>query len=238
MEKVKNLSLFFPAFNEAGNIKQTIQKALAVIDKVAKDYEIIIVDDGSIDGTDTVVKQLINGNKKIRLVSHKKNLGYGAALRTGFQRAKFELVVFNDGDGQFDFGEIKKFLEKIEKYDLVIGYRQKRVDSVLRTIIQFFLKIWVFLFFRIYYKDIDCGFKLFRKQALLQIMPLKSDGAMISTEILAKVKQKKLTLYQVPVSHYPRMAGKPTGANPKVILRAVKETIALKLNKIYNLKNL
>lgn len=227
-EKINSLSLFFPAFNEAGNIKRTIERALPVLKEIAKEFEIIVVDDGSVDGTETVVKELMKKEQRIKLVRHQKNLGYGAALISGFKNAKYELIAYNDGDGQFDFSEIKKFLEKIKSCDLIIGFRKKRADPPLRLILQFFLKIWALGFFGLKFKDIDCGFKLIKKEALEKIWPLKSQGAMISTEILYKAKKVGLKVGEVPVSHYPRKVGKQTGGNLRIILKAVKETIDLK----------
>lgn len=226
--KVKNLSLFFPAYNEAGNIKRTVEKATPVLKEVAYQYEIIVIDDGSIDGTDTVVRQLIRKNPALKLIRHEKNFGYGAALISGFKDSQYDLVVFNDGDGQFDFSEIKKFLPSIKNNDLVIGYRKKRADPFFRILIQFLLQIWALGFFGLKFKDIDCGFKLIKKEALKKIWPLKSQGAMISTEILYKAKKFGLKIGEVPVSHYPRKIGKQTGGNLRVILKAVKETIDLK----------
>lgn len=204
---------------------------MPVLREVAEKHEVIIVDDGSIDGTETVIEELIKQYPEVKLVSHQENLGYGAALISGFKNSKYDLVVFNDGDGQFDFSEIKLFLKKIKNYDLVIGFRRKRVDAPLRQILQFLLKIWVFGFFGFTVKDIDCGFKLFKKEALRKIMPFKSQGAMISTEILYKAKKKDLSICQLPVSHYPRFAGKQTGGNLKVIMTAIAETIKLKKEK-------
>lgn len=230
-EKVKSLSLFFPAYNEAGNIELTIKKALPVLEEAAEIYEIIVIDDGSIDGTDVVVEKIAKKNPKVRLVRHSQNLGYGAALISGFKNSKYDLVAFNDGDGQFDFKEINKFLLNYNDHDLVIGYRLKRVDPILRRFLQFLLKIWALGLFGLTVRDIDCGFKLFKKEALNKIMPFYSQGAMISTEILYQAKKNNLKIYEVPVSHYPRKVGKQTGGDINVIIKAIIETYNLKKPK-------
>ena len=227
MNKISELSIFFPFWNEGKNIEAVVKKAIVVADKVAKKWEIIMVDDGSSDNTAEIAKKLETKHLSLRLVSHQPNRGYGAALKEGFESARYEYVVFNDGDGQFDFAEVEKFLEKIKDADMVIGHRKKRVDNPFRHLLMNLLKLWDFVLFGFYFKDIDCGFKLFRREALLKIMPLKSEGAMITTEILAKAKKAKLKIEQVEVNHYPRMYGDQSGGNLRVILRAVKESLLL-----------
>ena len=135
--------------------------------------------------------------------------------------------MFTDGDGQFDFSQVNKFLKKIEKSDIVIGYRRKRFDNPIRHILMNLLKIWDLVFFGFLYRDIDCGFKMFKKDALKKILPFKSEGAMITTEILAKAKREKLKISQVEVTHYPRIYGDQSGGNLRVIMRAIRESFAL-----------
>lgn len=227
MIKVSELSIFFPFWNEGKNIETVIRKAIPVAHKVAKNWEIIIIDDGSSDNTLTIAKKLARSNSRIKVVQNIKNGGYGAALKSGFKNARYELIVFTDGDNQFDFSQVTKFLEKIKGADIVIGYRRKRLDHPFRHILMNLLKVWDFIFFGFYYRDIDCGFKLFKKEAIEKIMPLRSEGAMITTEILAKAKRKRLKIEQVKVNHYPRIYGNQSGGNLRVILRAVRESLSL-----------
>ncbi|MGA2911248.1 MAG: glycosyltransferase family 2 protein [Candidatus Levyibacteriota bacterium] len=227
MHKVSELSIFFPFWNEQENIEAVIQKAILVAQKVTDKWEIIIIDDGSSDKTLEIAKQLAKQEPRLIVVSHEKNRGYGAALKTGFAKARYDLVVFNDGDGQFDLAEITKFLDRIENADLVIGYRKKRLDSPLRHVLMNMLKVWDLVLFGFHFKDIDCGFKLFKKEALSKILPFQSEGAMITTEILAKAKRAHLKIVQVEVNHYPRIYGNQSGGNLRVIVRAVKESLSL-----------
>ena len=227
MRKVSQLSVFFPFWNEQENIESVIKKATAVLEKVADKWEIIMVDDGSADKTLEIAKELVKQSPRLSVVSHVKNRGYGAALKSGFAAAKYDLVVFNDGDGQFDFSEITKFLERVENADMVIGYRKKRLDNPFRHFLMNMLKVWDLVLFGFKFKDIDCGFKLFKKEALDKIQPLKSEGAMITTEILARAKKVHLKIAQVEVNHYPRIYGNQSGGNLRVILRAVKESLWL-----------
>lgn len=227
MNKVPELSLFFPFWNEEQNIESVVKKAIPIIGNLAQDWEIIMVDDGSSDKTLEIAKKLARENANLVVAANEKNRGYGAALKTGFQTAKYKYIVFNDGDGQFDFSECAKFIEKIEKCDMVIGFRKKRLDNPFRHVLMNLLKIWDLVLFRFHFKDIDCGFKLFKREALEKIMPLKSEGAMITTEILAKAKKAKLQIQEVEVNHYPRLFGDQSGGNLRVILRAVRESLVL-----------
>lgn len=227
MHRVPELSIFFPFWNEGKNIEAVIGKAIPIAKKVAKKWEIIMVDDGSSDNTFEVAKRLESKNSNLRLISHQPNRGYGAALKEGFDNARYKLIVFNDGDGQFDFSEVTKFLDKIKNADIVIGHRKKRVDNPFRHVLMNLLKIWDLALFGFYFRDIDCGFKLFKREALNKIEPLKSEGAMITTEILAKAKKANLKILQVEVTHYPRIYGDQSGGNLRVILRALRESLAL-----------
>ena len=227
MHKFSELSVFFPFWNEQDNIETVIKKAISVLQKVVDKWEIIMVDDGSSDKTLEIAKNLAKQDLRLSVVSHEKNRGYGAALKTGFAKAKYDLIVFNDGDGQFDLSEVTKFLERIGNADVVIGYRKKRLDNPFRHILMNMLKVWDLVFFGFHFKDIDCGFKLFKKEALNKILPFKSEGAIITTEILARAKKAHLKITQVEVSHYPRIYGNQSGGNLRVILRAVKESLLL-----------
>jgi glycosyltransferase involved in cell wall biosynthesis len=231
---VPELSIFFPFWNEEKNIEKVVTSAIPIAKKVAKKWEIIMVDDGSSDNTYSIALKLVKKDPEhVRVIHHMPNRGYGAALREGLVGAKYNLIVFTDGDGQFDFSEVEKFIDLIGPVDIVIGKRRRRIDHPFRHILMNLLKIWDFVFFGFYYQDIDCGFKMFKKEAVQKILPLKSEGAMITTEILAKAKKKGLRILQVTVNHYPRKFGDQSGGNPRVILRAIHESFLLwkELNK-------
>lgn len=224
-KKLPELSIFFPFWNEEKNIEQVVKSAIPIAKEVADVYEILIVDDGSSDNTLKIAKELSRQYKNVRVISHTPNRGYGASLKEGFLNSRYKYVVFTDGDRQFDFSEVKKFIEKIRGVDMVIGYRKKRRDNFARHILMSMLKAWDFVFFRFYFKDIDCGFKMFKREALEKILPLRSEGAMITTEILAKARIKNLKIEQVGVNHYPRIYGDQSGSNIFVMVRAVLESL-------------
>jgi len=228
-EKLPELSVFFPFWNEEKNVKSVAEQAITVLPHIAEKWEIILVDDGSSDNTLSVAQGVASSHPKIRVISHKPNRGYGAALKEGFNAAQYDYVAFADGDGQFDFSQVSLLINAIKGHDIAIGYRTKRNDEklIIRLLLMYLLKIWDFILFRFLVKDIDCGFKLFTRKALDKIMPFRSEGAMITTEILAKAKARKLKIAQVGVNHYPRKHGKQSGANVQVVIRAIFESLIL-----------
>ena len=228
-KKLTELSLFFPAYNEAGNIEKSVKQALRVLPKVAKRYEIIIVDDGSTDNTLQISKRLALKHKKVRVVTQ-KNKGYGGALKRGFCEAKYEWVFFTDSDLQFDLAELVAFVDSAQKSDLIIGYRLNRAEGWTREALAKGLKVWNFLLLGLPFslKDFDCAFKLIHKSVLDAIEPLFSDGAMFSTELLLKAHRADLPITQIGVNHYKRRVGNPTGNNMGVIIKAIKDTFILK----------
>jgi glycosyltransferase involved in cell wall biosynthesis len=218
------LSVFFPAYNEEDNIKNTVEKAIKVLESLKlKQYEVLIVNDGSTDKTQQIAKELEKANPHIKLVN-KSNGGYGTALRAGFDNASLDWIVFTDSDGQFDFSEITKFLDKTDGADYIIGYRMDRADNLFRLLAG---KIWalsVFLLFGIWVKDIDGGFRMMKSSGWQKISPLDSTrGAMINAEMLVKAKKNKLKIVQVGVHHFPRAGGNPTGVRLNVIIRSYLE---------------
>lgn len=231
-KKLPELSIFFPFWNEEQNIEEVVTKALNVVPNIATKWEIILVDDGSSDKTLAIAKNLASKNDTLKVVALHPNRGYGAALKAGFENSSYKYIVFTDGDLQFDFSEITKLIEKIDNADIVIGYRKKRRDRNLlkRLLLMSILKIADFIMFGISFKDIDCGFKMFKRSALDEIGPLRSEGAMITTELLVKAVRKKLKIIQVGVEHYPREHGVQTGANIPVVVRAVLESLTLWLD--------
>ena len=227
MNKIDELSIFFPFWNEEKNVEIVVKNAIPIAKKVAKKWEIIIVDDGSSDNTLKIANRLAKENRNVVVASHQPNRGYGAALKEGFDKARYNTIVFTDGDRQFDFSQVKRFIERIDKADMVIGFREKRVDHPVRHVLMMLLRVWDFIFFRIYFKDIDCGFKMIKRESLNKILPFKSEGAMITTEILAKAKAAKLKIVQVKVTHLPRKFGDQSGGNVRVVVRAIRESFNL-----------
>lgn len=216
------LSVFFPAYNEEANIKNTVEKAAAVLENLQlKDYEIIVVDDGSKDKTGQILNNLQKKIKKLRVITHNPNKGYGEALKSGYYNSKFEWIAFTDGDGQFDFSEITKFLDLTSQYDLIWGYRMDRQDPLMRKINGWGWNFISGLLLGFHVKDVDCAFRLVSKKVIDTIPHLESTrGGMISPELLARAKKAGFKITEVGVHHFARTAGEQTGANLKVILKS------------------
>ena len=230
MKLIKEISVFFPAFNEEKNIKKIIITAYSILSKISKKFEIIIIDDGSKDNTNKIIKSLCLKYKNLKLITHLLNKGYGASLISGFYNSNYEWVAFADSDGQFDFLEIEKFIsaQKRKDIDLVIGYYLKRQVSLFRKFNTFLWQFIVRVLFNLKVRDIDCGFKLINRDVIYKIPKLKSQrGAFISTELLVKSKVAGFKIYEIPVHHYPRKGGNPTGANFNVIVSSFKDLFKL-----------
>lgn len=220
---VKEISVFFPAFNEGANLYDTVSKAAAVLKNNFDNWEIIIVNDGSTDNTASEIKRLEALDSRIKSVTHSKNRGYGAAFRSGVYNARLSWIAFTDADGQFDFSEISKFLAAQENSEasLVAGYYLKRSVPFYRKLNTFAWQTVVNLLFGLKVRDIDCGFKMFSKKVIETIPMLESErGAFISTEFIVKAKKGGFKIAQVGVHHYPRLAGQSTGAKINVILKS------------------
>jgi len=220
------ISVFFPCYNEQDNVARTVERALAVLDELHADYELIIVDDGSSDDTPKIADQIAADKPNVKVVHHPTNLGYGAALRSGFKASTKPLIFYTDGDGQFDFAEMPPLLPLMKDYDIVSCYRLNRRDPLIRRINGWCWSRLVCLLFGLRLRDIDCAFKLY-KSTVFKNMKLQSTGALIDAEILARAARKGFRIVQRPVHHFPRTAGKQTGAALPVILRAFKELLKL-----------
>ena len=226
--QLSSISIFLPAYNEEGNIATTIIDAKNAAQAVTSKYEIIVVDDGSRDRTAEVVHELQKFDHNIRLISHKTNRGYGAAVKTGLKACKMDWIFFTDSDGQFHYDELHKFVNVCDKADLIIGYRRKRMDPFHRIFVaQVLLKVWNFLLFGLTIRDVDCAYKLFRKEVRDSIQ-LETESAITVTEFIVKAKAIGFRIIQLPVHHYARKFGKQSGSNWRVIVKAVRESFSLR----------
>lgn len=230
--RVARLSYFFPAHNEEANLEGLVEEALAVLPTLAETFEIIAVNDGSRDRTQAIADELTARHPGIvRAVHHPTNHGYGAALRSGFATARYELIAFTDGDRQFqvvDVGRLTARLAEADAPDVVVGYRIKRADPLIRTIYARVYRLANRILFGLQVTDVDCACKLVRREAL-DGLHVESDGAFFSAEMLIKLRAAGRTVVEVGVPHYARTAGSPTGAKPQVILRAVRDFWRLRL---------
>jgi glycosyltransferase involved in cell wall biosynthesis len=222
------LSIVLPAYNEAGNLPGLIGEISAHLRNKDIDYEIIIVNDGSRDNSKDVIQSLKTASSHVVGVEHETNKGYGAAVRSGFNAATKEWVFFTDSDRQFNFSEIEKLLEIKDSADIIAGYRYNRQDPFIRKLNAGIFNLAIDVLFWLWVRDIDCAFKLIRRE-VIQKANLESNGALINSELLVRAKRMGYKIKQVPVTHLPRKHGKQTGANIKVILRAVKEVLLFRI---------
>jgi glycosyltransferase involved in cell wall biosynthesis len=232
VSRVARLSYFFPAHNEEANLADLVAEALVELPGLADEFEIIVVNDGSRDRTAQIADELAAAHPGVvRAVHHPTNLGYGAALRTGFRTARHDLVCFTDGDRQFRVGDLGRLTARLaagDSPDVVVGYRIKRADPVVRTVYARAYRLANRIFYGLRVRDVDCACKLFRREALGGIR-VESGGAFFSAELLIKLRRRGRRVVEVGVPHYPRTAGSPTGARPSVIFRAVKDFWGLRL---------
>ncbi len=230
--RVLELSYFFPAHNEEANLEPLVDEALATLPALADRFEIVIVDDGSRDGTGAIADRLVEAHAGlVRVVHHPVNQGYGAAVRSGLRAARFAYVAFTDGDRQFkvaDLGRLTGRMSQADRPDVVIGFRIKRADPVIRTVYARSYRLANRIFFGLRATDVDCACKLFRREALSGIR-VGSGGAFLSAELLIKLRARGRSVVEVGVPHYARTAGSPTGAKPQVIVRAVRDFWSLRL---------
>lgn len=218
----QSLSVVLPAHNEEHIILRTVSDVLETLSGWIHDFEVIVVNDGSTDHTAVLVAGLARLDSRIRLVTHERNQGYGAALVSGFAAATKNLTFFMDSDGQFDIRDLQEFLQLIDEYDAVIGYRMNRQDTWIRKLNAWGWKFAVSAALGVHVRDLDCAFKLLHTQFLHE-HPLETRSALINAELMYKLQQAGCTCTQIGVHHLPRQGGRATGANVKVIVRAFRD---------------
>lgn len=230
------LSIFFPAYYDEKNIGKVVDKAVDVCENLnLKDYEITIIEDGSPDNTGKAADDLANKYPKVKVIHHKQNLGYGATLWEGFKTARFDYVFYTDGDNQFDLEELKKFVSLIPYTDIVVGYRKKKQYSSYRKFTSLTYNFILRFVFGIDYIDIDCAFKLFKRD-LFDRIDVTTKDAFIDAEIMIQAKLLGYSSTEIGVKHLPRTDGISTAARPSIILKTIIEIY--KYRKIYTkLKN-
>src|SRR5215471_8661397 len=202
-----SISVFFPAYNDEPTIGQLVRHALEVLPEFTDDYEVLVINDGSSDGTAAILDELSRTDSHVRPIHHEVNRGYGGALQSGFANATKEFVFYTDGDGQYDVRELARLLPLMtDGVDVVNGYKAKRADSLYRVIIGKIYNRTARLLFRLPIRDVDCDFRLIRRSALQGLGEISNSGA-ACLEMIRKLKATQAVFAEVEVSHYPRTHG-------------------------------
>ena len=227
------VSIFFPAYNEEGNIECSIQSAVSVLSELCSDYEVLIVNDASTDRTGEIADNLAKSNPKIRVVHHPENRQLGGAMRTGFAEAKKEFVFYVDADNPVDLKDLGRALNLMDgadssghlsglspKADVVIGYRLNRDETLKRAIYSKVYNLLIRVLFGLKVRDVNFSFKLFRRQ-VLETISLKTASSFLDAELLIASRRAGFTIKEMGVKYYPRVVGKSTMAKPSVIWKVV-----------------
>ena len=211
MNKVQSISAFFPAYNDGGTIASMVVSALLTLRELVDDYEVIVVNDGSSDYTPQILDELVQRYDRVRVIHHPKNRGYGGALRTGFASAKKEWIFYTDGDAQYDPRELKDLVAAVEgdsgHVDVVNGFKIGRSDPLHRVIIGRVYHCLVKFAFGFQLRDVDCDFRLIRRQ-VFDTVSLESTSGTICLEMIKKMQDAGFRFLEVPVHHYQRVYGK------------------------------
>jgi glycosyltransferase involved in cell wall biosynthesis len=225
-EKLSGISIILPAYNEEANIEATVQGAVDFAPEIAREFEVIVVDDGSHDGTAAVVQDFVTQRHPVvRMLRHLDNKGFGAALRTGFSRARYEHVFYTDADRQFDVGELVYFVPLMRRFDVITGFRVYRYDTAFRIVASWGYNLLVRLLFRVKIRDVDCSFKVFRREVLDKIT-IECDDFFVDTELIAKARKWNFRIAEKGVRHYPRVAGE-TSVNPGDVQRTLRTVLRM-----------
>jgi glycosyltransferase involved in cell wall biosynthesis len=213
------LTVFFPAYNDSGTIASLVLGAVAAARRLTPDFEVIVVNDGSVDSTPEIVDELARQYPEVRAVHHAKNRGYGGALRSGFASATREFVFYTDGDAQYDPTEVRLLWERMDDgVDLVNGYKISRSDPLHRILIGRIYHHTVRLLFGLKVRDVDCDFRLMRRSIFDRVV-LEKDSGVICLEMMKKIQDAGFRIAEVPVHHYHRAYGRSQFFNVRRIIR-------------------
>ena len=229
--RLGGLSFFFPALNEEDHVAAVVEEALATLPRFTDDLEVTVVDDGSTDRTGAIADDLARKDGRVRVVHHGARRGYGGAVRSGLRGATKPWVFFTDGDRQFSLEDLGLLIAKSDGADAVVGYRIKRADPPRRRFVAWVYNRLIRVLFGGGWRDVDCAFKLFRRDVFDRV-PLdrvRSNGAFFSAELLIALRRSGVRVRQVGVRHFPRTAGEEKGAPPRVIVRAIRDLLRLRV---------
>jgi glycosyltransferase involved in cell wall biosynthesis len=221
------LSVFFPAYNDSGTIASLVITAVQTARRLTPDFEVIVVNDGSADATGEILAELVRTYPEVRVVTHARNRGYGAALRSGFAAATRDLVFYTDGDAQYDPAEMEVLWTALaEDVDLVNGYKISRSDPLHRIVVGRIYHHTVRLLFGLRVRDVDCDFRLMRR-TIFDRVPLEKSSGVICLEMMKKIQDAGFRIAEVPVHHYHRAFGRSQFFNFRRLARTGVDVLGL-----------
>ena len=226
MKKIKSISLMFPLYKDKSTVELMITKSSAVLKKLNSKYEIIIVDDGCPQNSGKLAKKIAKKFSNIKIFFHKKNLGYGAALKTGLKKCKNDWIFMIDGDAEYDVDDLFRLLRVSKNYDLVITYRYKKKYTTYRIIISWVYNAILRLIFDIKFRDISTGSRLVSKK-LIESIKLKSTSPFVGAELAIKAGLAGYKVGEIGIHTYPRTFGSGSSVSYKNILLTLKDMILL-----------
>jgi len=233
-----SLSIFFPAYNDAGTIASLALIAHMTARTITDDYEVIVVDDGSPDHTGELLDEMARHFSWLKVVHHGQNRGYGGALRTGFETAAKDLVFYTDGDAQYDPRELVRLHEALTpEVDFVNGYKIGRSDPLHRIVIGRVYHWFVRTMFGLHLRDVDCDFRLMRREVFGKVVLTRSSGV-ICVELMKKVQDHGFRIAEVPVHHFHRTYGKSQFFNVPRVARTLVDLTRLWLDLVVRKQHL
>jgi glycosyltransferase involved in cell wall biosynthesis len=221
-----NISVFFPVFRDERTVRTVTEKALAVLRDLADQYEIVIIDDGSPDRAGEIADELALEYPEVTVVHHERNLGYGAAIRTGLASCKYEWICFTDGDDEYDINDLRKLIALKDFYDLIITFRYVKIYSGDRQFISWAYNLTLRALFRTNYRDISTGLRLIRK-SLADQLQCESNSPFIGAEITIKSMLKGYRIGEVGIQTFPREFGKGASTSPKNIAATIADMLTV-----------
>lgn len=226
---LEGISLVLPVHNEAVNLPSILERAAETLPGLAREVEIVVVDDGSSDGSgDLALARAAELGLDLRVITHRVKSGYGITVGDGLRAARLPWVAFTDADGQFDIADFAKLAALTDRADLIAGWRVERQDAWMRSVVSGTFNVLLFLLYGLRVRDVDCALKLMRGEFLRSI-ELENRSALLNAELYLKARMGHWRVAQVPVPHYARRAGRRSGARPKAILRAIKELVLFRV---------
>ena len=237
MNKIKGISFFCPAYYDAENLPSVIETCVKVFSETCEDYEIIIISDGSPDDTGKVADSLQAKYKEVKVIHHPRNLGYAEALRSGFKNAsKFDFILFTDGDNQYDVQYFREMLKYMNDYDVIITYRTKNANNLIRKIISYTFNRVLNILFREPFRDLSSALRMVRRSSFKSIH-LRSKSIFLPIEIILKLYKNGFRIKEFPIESKKREHGKSSSLLPKNFIGLIKDMLSIWKKDFLNAKS-